>query len=167
MLARVTRWRSYGLRAIALGTFLSAHGRADNVFLPDKPIQGAVNPTAVRIGDVTGDGRDDLVLSGRGDVGLDTYGRIDVFAQTAAGTLDGPHTYSGIDDATTVQDSGLALGDVTGDGRLDVIVATGTGIGVFAQKSDGTLGTVVRHAQGPWGVIAVDDFDDDGLRDVL
>jgi hypothetical protein len=146
---------------------LSAQGRADNVFLLPKPIQGAVNPTAVRIGDVTGDGRDDLVLSGRGDVGLDTYGRIDVFAQTAAGTLDGPHTYSGIDDATTVQDSGLALGDVTGDGRLDVIVATGTGIGVFAQKSDGTLGTVVRHAQGPWGVIAVDDFDDDGLRDVL
>src|SRR5690349_24811483 len=83
--------------------------KADNVFLPAKQVSNAFLH-GVTIGDVTGDGRDDLVLAGEGGA---QYGRVDVYVQTATGTLDGPHTYNGHDDFTHVGDGSLALGDVT------------------------------------------------------
>lgn len=138
---------------------------ADNVFLPATQVSNAFLKS-VKIGDVTGDGRDDLVLSGEGGA---VYGRVDVYVQTAAGTLDGPHTYNGHDDFTHIGDGSLALGDVTGDGRNDVVVSLLGGIGVLPQRSDGTLGPVMNYGSSTlsYVVIAVGDLNGDGKSDVL
>ena len=96
------------------------------------------DPEAVAIGDVTGDGHADVVATG----GLSfTDYRVFVVAGLPDGTFDAPVSYatagSGAHRLQTV-----AIGDITDDGRADVIVgASGLGIQIFPQLETGVLGT--------------------------
>ena len=66
-------------------------------------------PGALKIGDVTGDGRADVaVLHNGGDVG--------VFRQTAAGTLAAEHPMDGASATTFFSPDSLGIGDLDGDG---------------------------------------------------
>lgn len=75
--------------------------------------------------------------------------------------------------------SNVAIGDVTGDGRNDVLMTTGAYMGdepgadymlwVYEQDADGWLKPPVRHASpagSPVGSLALADFDGDGKTDV-
>lgn len=86
----------------------------------------------LEVADVTGDGRDDLiVMSGQ------TYAspNFSVLAQLASGGFASPVEYRVGEGILT---SGIGVGDVTGDGRNDV-VASYEGLAVFAQTPLGTL----------------------------
>jgi hypothetical protein len=63
----------------------------------------------------------------------------------------------------------VVLGDVTGDGRLDVVVAnTGSGtVAVLAGNPQGTLETAVRHAAGLLACVALGDLTGDGRLDAI
>jgi hypothetical protein len=120
----------------------------------------------VRIGDVTGDGHNDLV-----SLGWDTN-TVTVHHRQPGGGFGTPevHTalHSGYDD--------LELGDVTGDGRTDVVVMSGQtyatpNLSVLRQRADGTLAPAVAYnlptANTLTNGIGIGDVTGDGHADVV
>lgn len=116
----------------------------------------------VRIEDATGDGLADMVTSS--DLG------VHVHAGRSDGTLDPPRGHPVHRDGY----GGMAIADVTRDGRSDIVVTTpsnlpAAGIHVFEQQSDGTL------ASPPWDVATYEipetllatDVDHNGYEDLL
>ena len=94
-------------------------------------------PDAVAIGDVTGDGRNDVVLTtGYANDPAHDF-RVVVLAQLADGTLAAPTWYSTAGTYGNRPES-VAVGDVTGDGKADVVVGlSGHGVQVLAQNGGG------------------------------
>jgi FG-GAP-like repeat len=90
-------------------------------FDPYQAIDVGSSPAAVDVGDVTGDGLDDVVLTTNFD--FDSAGdfRLWVFAQTSSGDLAAPVSYATAGGYGNWLDSG-AIGDLTGDGLADVVL---------------------------------------------
>jgi hypothetical protein len=121
---------------------------------------------AIAVGDVTGEGRADLVAAVDGNV---PGSRLQVYAQTAAGDLADPVTYA----AYNIPEP-LALADLNGDGRRDVTTVHGgwQTFSVMLQRPDGRLGAdyfydlpYATHYD-PRG-LAVGDVTGDGRPDVV
>ena len=135
------------------------------------PAAQASKPAALAIGDVTGDGRNDVVFltssTDRVDSDPNQDYHLSVYAQTAQGTLAAPLSYVAGDG------SSLAIADLNGDGRKDVAVSTRTGVGLFYQTPQGTLAAMQLLPFGetisvyePHSVIAA-DFTGDGRIDLV
>lgn len=120
------------------------------------------------VGDVTGDGLDDVVVVYGGNTGSSNPGKVGVFKQNLAGTLNPVVTYSAYDIPEAVE-----IADVNQDGRNDVVVIHGgwMAVGIFIQTSEGTLSPYelydIPYAShyNPQG-IAVGDFTGDGYPDI-
>jgi subtilisin family serine protease len=114
------------------------------------------------IGDVTGDGRPDVV--GASDGGLT------VSAQEADGSWAEPLAVPGGWAADNGPNS-IAIGDVTGDARSDVVVAGGTGgawLTHLPQQADGSLGAPVTVAAAATpGPVEIADVNADGRNDAV
>ncbi len=93
-------------------------------------------PFAVAVGDLNGDGNQDMVVAG-------ACGCISVLLGNGDGTFRAHQDYA----APSFTDL-VALGDFNGDGKLDVAV---TGVGVFLGNGDGTLQTREDYATGSGG----------------
>jgi len=71
----------------------------------------------------------------------------------------------------------VAIGDVTGDGRADLVIRSPWGMAVFAGTSTGEInwitGNPMFDLQGSWQVrpedhfLRVGDFDGDGRKDLF
>lgn len=146
----------------SIGTFDSAAILSESAWGP------------VAIGDVNHDNRNDLVIGNSSD--YDT--NLTVLLQTNDGTLGAPiHYPHGCDGCYNLA---LSIGDVTGDGRNDVVAAYSSLIGsftatpvppslqIFPQGNNGTLETPTSYTTAPniYDVIIV-DIDKDGLADVI
>jgi hypothetical protein len=119
------------------------------------------------VGDLDHDGRDDLVLlrgAALADQVVIVYQRDGVLSDTLALTAEAggyvPH--------------GLAVGDVTGDGRDDVVITAGGNtpnafVNVFPQQPDGTMAVTptVYPAYHIPEAVEIGDVNHDGRNDVL
>ena len=110
----------------------------------------------VAVGDITGDGKLDIVAAG--------YGTVCVYQNLGGGTFGTAQTYAAGGSATSV-----ALGDFNGDGKLDVVTANTNGtVSVLAGQGNGTFGAVQNHAiGGPASSVALGDFNHDGKIDIV
>jgi hypothetical protein len=126
--------------------------------------------TALAVGDLDKDGDEDLVVGRNGQtnrVYLSTGG-IDPFDGVTPFDLD----------AATLATSAIALSDVDGDGKLDVVVAVDGGqkrvyLNAFVSKEDeenpfaGVTATLVGGASDATTAIVLVDFDGDGDLDLV
>jgi hypothetical protein len=127
-------------------------------------IPGGHYTNALAVGDINGDGRQDVVAT----IGANKPdAKIAVFPQNASGSLDAPAMYTVLDCPWPVK-----IGDLNSDGRQDVILAHPgfSSVGVLLQKTDGTLGDEKLY-RAPYyyrrsDAMAVGDLNGDGRNDV-
>ncbi len=122
---------------------------------------GVVNSEALTVGDLNGDNKPDLF------VGSNPGSAFSVLLNNGAGGFGAPTFYTL--NTNTGWSSTATIGDFTGDGKVDLVVANhmrdtlavipGNGAGVFAGP------TFVSVGQGPKGLVSA-DFNVDGLLDV-
>lgn len=123
-----------------------------------------LSPIAVAIGDLNGDGRNDLVATS----GNNSPTNVAVFYQGSDGKLGAMTPLATYDIPAAVR-----ITDIDGDGRADLIVAHAgwSAVGVYLQGADGVLATEQR-LQAPYAspspdLMTVGDMNRDGRTDIL
>ncbi|MGY3088378.1 hypothetical protein ACVWYF_001411 [Hymenobacter sp. UYAg731] len=127
---------------------------------------GAGAPGEVALGDVNGDGRPDIVAVSRGNAAANSV--VVLLRQVGGGFATGVPYPTGNNSFPT----GVALGDVNNDGRLDIITANAgtSAVSVFLGQVGGTFAAMVPYTTGastnPRSV-ALADVNADGRPDII
>jgi hypothetical protein len=152
--------------ALALAVGVLPAAAADALFAPYTATAVGSWPDAVAIGDVTGDGRNDVVMTTHFYFDDANDYRLWVFAQNADGSLAAPVKYPTAATYSNGPDT-LAIGDLTGDGRADVVLGLAKlGIQVFPQLAGGTLAAPTFTALADSGRLRLGRLDADARLDV-
>jgi type VII secretion-associated serine protease mycosin len=133
------------------------------MFDPYRAVHTGSRPEQTLVADVTGDGRNDVVmLTGAfNDPANDNH--VFVLAQNADGSLADPVKY-----ALPARGYGLVALDTDGDGRQDVAVSTETGVELLRQTDTGTLhDDGVAAGTASVGRIVAADMNGDKLDDLV
>jgi hypothetical protein len=150
------------LGALAIATGVA--GAAGTLFQPYQAFAVGSWPEAVAIGDVTGDGRADVVMTTGFYFDSANDYRIWVFGQTGAGTLAAPVSYP---TGSTATPQSVAVGDITGDGRKDVVVGLdGIGVQVYPQLATGALGPPTLTLTADGRIVRLGNLNGDARLDV-
>jgi hypothetical protein len=125
----------------------------------------ATQSQSLAIGDVSGDGRDDLVFSRPVSLPHPANGALEIYVayQRIDGGLDVPIKIGQSNHFLAYQ---LLVADLSGDGIGEIITATIGGIMVLRSNGDGTYTASTAPAGDPWDML-VTDVDRDGHPDVL
>lgn len=156
-----------------------SHWNAPVIGVVTQTAEGTLNPMVtypspqagyddIAIGDVNGDGLNDVVkMNGQG-INPD----LSVYLQNSDETLSSALSYyAGC--SPSCAGSGVDLGDVSGDGRIDIVFSYGgnrpySNIAVFTQAQDGSLLPAVSYsAHDIPEPVEVADVNSDGLADVI
>jgi VCBS repeat protein/FG-GAP repeat protein len=117
----------------------------------------------VAIGDLNGDGHPDIVVA---DSSLsDAHAILFLQSATTPGTFAAPVSLSL---GTNIGSNDVAIHDIDGDGRNDIVLATSNGVEILYDNGAGGFLSPVSIAAGidPQGV-AVADVDGDGRPDIV
>jgi len=138
-------------------------GPASAVF----PVNSGVQ---IAVADLNGDGKlDFVVVSEPSGLAPDPASKLNVFLGNGNGTFQVGNVY---DVSTTFSQNpaALAITDVNGDGKLDVLFANSTGndVSVLLGNGDGTFKPAANYAVGTTPqALAFGDFDSDGKVDIF
>jgi hypothetical protein len=123
--------------------------------------QLSVGTTDVAVGDFNHDGKLDLAVVS----GFTHLPGVEIFLGKGGGEFQNPVSYATRGDPTSI-----ALGDLNGDGNLDLVLANGVlgGFSILLGNSDGTFQPAVNYTIEalPLGSVALGDFNRDGHLDV-
>jgi hypothetical protein len=152
-------------------------GKGDGTFqAPVSYGSGGSQTISVAVADVNGDGKPDLVVANfcvSSELGGCMTGSVSVLLGKGDGTFQAPVTYN----SGGYGASSVAVADVNGDGKPDLLVAnrffcgsTNTAcVGILLGNGDGSFQAAVTHGSGPeYGhSVAVADVNGDGRPDLL
>ena len=143
-------------------------GNGDGTFQPALSVRVGPDALSVTVGDVNGDSKLDLIVGADGPFA----GLVNVLLGNGDGTFQPAMTF----DSGGTNPWSVALGDVNGDGRLDVLVANrnvlsadrGT-VGVLLGDGNGTFQPAMTFASGGFSTTSVTlgDVNGDGKPDVV
>ena len=155
--------------ASSMGVLL---GNGDGTFKPAVAYgSGGLYADSVAVADVNGDGKGDILVANCGfpKITKCANGNVGVLLGNGDGTFKPVVNYSlGAFGAASV-----ALADVNGDGKLDLLVATGSAsgswVGVLLGNGDGTFQAVVTYSTGGLTAlsVAVADVNGDTKPDLV
>jgi hypothetical protein len=151
------------------GTLSLLLGNGDGTFRPrvDMAVGGA--PRAVAVGDFNGDGRPDVAVAQQ------LTNTVSVLLGHGDGTLARPLVFAASGQDNTFAPSSIAVGDVNGDGRADLVINLVGGedspvsqLGVLLGNGKGAFGAPILQSPGTGGDgdVALGDFNNDGRLDV-
>jgi hypothetical protein len=155
--------RAFRISSLALLFFVgvgSLHAAA--LFKTAKTyVSGGGDTTSVAVADLNGDGFPDIVLGNAASA--EGPGSVTVLIGKGDGTFGAPQTVGPSDYIRFV-----AVGDVNGDGKPDLIELTNNLVGVMLGNGDGTFQAIQRYNPGvfPFSV-AVADLNKDGKMDLI
>jgi hypothetical protein len=114
-------------------------------------------PFELAVGDLNGDRHPDIAVSNP------MRGCVSVLLNNGNGTFGTAKTY-----AVGGSPTSLALGDVSGDGKLDIVTANSKGtVSVLVNNGNGTFAAAQNYAVGgPASSVALGDFNHDGHIDI-
>jgi len=126
-------------------------------------LDAATSPAGIAVGDISGTGAKDLVVANFNS------GSVSVFLQTAPGS---GQYQSGVSYSTGGSPNEVALGDVNGDGKLDIIIADDASNGrvvILPQDTANAgkfLSPVALATPNAASGLAVGDINGDGKLDI-
>jgi hypothetical protein len=150
------------------GTVSVLLGRGDGTFAESADYPTGGSPTFAVLGDVNGDGKLDVVVTNGSWTYTSQKGTVSVLLGTGDGKLAAHADYP-----AGVRPMSLALGDINGDGKLDVAVANEGidgywSVGLLLGKGDGTFTTAKdASTDSAYSMIALADLDADGRLDLV
>jgi hypothetical protein len=131
-------------------------GNGDGTFQPPVNYSTPNPPVSIALGDLNGDGKPDLVVV---DPALGDW-IVSVLLNNGDGTFQSPVNYS-----TAPGPLSVAIGDLNGDGKLDLAIACVDAVSILLGNGDGTFRAHVDYAAGSQGPIVLGDFNGDGRLD--
>ncbi|MHB8645233.1 MAG: FG-GAP repeat domain-containing protein [Thermomicrobiales bacterium] len=164
-----SRLRDHIAIAVAARTVYVYLNRGDGTVLtPTSVYINVVNAvsTAVAIGDVTGDGKPDLIVADAGN------NAVIVLPGNGDGTFGAPVSYSL--GATAVSPGSIALADLNGDGKLDIVTGNIGSVTVLLNNGSGAFPSAVTYAapvtatcsSGCGAAVKLGDLNGDGKPDI-
>jgi uncharacterized membrane protein len=143
-------------------------GNGDGSFQPVVTYNsGGYDAQSVAVADVNGDGKPDLLVANDcATSNCASGGGVGVLLGNGDGTFQAAMSYgSGGQDAESV-----AVADVNGDGKPDLVVANGDGsVGILLGNGDGTFQAAMSYASGGTNAssVSVADVSGDGKLDLV
>jgi alpha-tubulin suppressor-like RCC1 family protein len=132
---------------------------------------GAYSPAVITVADVDGDGKLDIIAAENGD------NLVSVYRNTSTpGNLTSSSFATRVDFPTGAGPQGLAVRDLDGDGRPDIMVANTSDGTISILRNTGTPGTLTTNSFAPkidiatgagCDRVAVGDLNGDGRPDVV
>ena len=140
-------------------------------FAPKVDLIAGSHPYCIAVGDIDGDSKPDIALTNNADNTVSLYRN-----NTTPGSFTTTSFAAAVNFATGTQPGGLALGDMDGDGRQDVVVVNLINRMVSVLRNTATSGVINAASLAPKvdfgaGVlpynIALGDMDGDGKPDMV
>jgi hypothetical protein len=136
-------------------------GNGNGTFRPKVDYATGPAPQAVAVADVNGDAKPDLIV---GNSGTFPGATMSVLLGNGDGTFG-----SKLDYPTNSDAQAIAVVDVSGDGKPDVVVAESSAVSVLLNTGNGTFATKTDYVIGLLGprAIAIGDISGDGRPDII
>ncbi|HEX5399643.1 MAG TPA: FG-GAP-like repeat-containing protein [Verrucomicrobiae bacterium] len=149
-------------------TFMGGAGITNNSFGPLVTLDAPAGQNGVTVADIDGDGKPDLVTANYHD------GTVSVYRNTTTNGIVGASSFaSPVTIAVGNETADVAVGDLTGDGRLDLVAVNQTSGTVSVLQNTSTPGMISFAQQFDLATptdcrsVLVRDMDGDGKPDIV